>query len=408
MDIDCDWCICGKKTSNGRLYCSEECKLSDCASDSSANSDHSYLSNSPYASLATVPTFYNKKMNKNYVALLKANNGSSKPKNFGYHLSTLTSKGYGNNTINHCSPTSQIPLSSKYNQANLARSSAGGLMASNLMPLNTLAVTTHVNTSGHIIKTSTSAPKITEIDSQETSTSCLYNRRYSVPISNNNSTNVTLNPTITVNNQVYTPSIGLLPNANSKDTANVVFTTNHPSSSNYYNCLGHSRSSSNASTNSDSTLSSQDDDKTLHSTQSTSNESSLDHHTTKGISSFSKNLKPISEVTDSSKSTHQSNNQSNTKSKLSPNSSLTANILKNNDSNNNRKKNNSNNNYTLYKTSASTNLCALNKLNNMTNYKMMSGGAKQPLVSRRSLLHSNKTNSVESADSTNPVTPIYF
>eukprot|EP00833_Pecoramyces_ruminatium_P013850 jgi/Orpsp1_1/1187882/evm.model.d7180000060888.1 len=220
MDIDCDWCICGKKTTNGRLYCSEECKLSDCASDSSPNSDYSYLSNSSYASMITVtncmPNFYNKKLNKNYTTFIKSNNGSNKSLNLGYNLGVVNSKYYSNNCLNHSSPTSQVPLSSKYNQKNMRRISTGGLITSNLMTMNIPAVTTPVNTSGHIIKTSTSVPK-TDMDSVMTPPSYLYNRRYSLPFNkgnNQNHLNLPLNThynNMNINNNALTPSpIGLL------------------------------------------------------------------------------------------------------------------------------------------------------------------------------------------------------
>ncbi|KAL6613163.1 hypothetical protein U3516DRAFT_827012 [Neocallimastix sp. 'constans'] len=116
MDIDCDWCICGKKTTNGNLYCSEECRLSECASDSSVNSDYSYFSNSSYASMMTVtnymPTLYSKKINKNYSSMAKSNHGSNKACSLGYKLCTINTKGYINKNITHSSLSSQSQASS--------------------------------------------------------------------------------------------------------------------------------------------------------------------------------------------------------------------------------------------------------------------------------------------------------
>jgi len=300
MDIDCDWCICGKKTSNGRLYCSEECKLSDCASDSSGNSEYSYLSNSSMGMLNNyLPTFYNKAMKKNYGAFI---NGTKGHKSINGIVSSITTKGYSNNTINHSSLNSQIPLSAKYNQANLARSTVGGLMNSNLIPINNItAVTTHVYTSGHIIKASTSAPKVTEIDSPMTISTNFYNRRYSLPFNKKGTTNLTLNTTITsttVNlnenldqEALIPPPYDLLKN----NTANTTYTSfNHQI--NEFN--EYSRSNSMDSSSTCSSSSQVDNDQTLHSLQSISNPNSLGqiHEGPKVvIQSYTKTLKPIAE-----------------------------------------------------------------------------------------------------------------
>jgi len=457
MDIDCDWCICGKKTSNGRLYCSEECKLSDCASDSSGNSEYSYLSNSSMGmSNNYIPAFYNKAVKKNYYAFI---NGAKGHKPMNGIITSITTKGYGNNTINHSSPNSQIPLSTKYNQTNLARSTVGGLVNSNLIPINNISVvTTHVYTSGQIIKTSTSAPKVTENDSNMTSSTNLYNRRYSVPFNKNGTMNLTVNTTDTstttnmnenmVQEALNPPPFGILKNG----MVNTTYTSFNQQI-NDYNEYSRSNSLNSGSTCSSSCSSQVDDDQTLHSFQSISNPNSLGqiHEGPKVvIQSYTKTLKPITEgivsgttntttninyadesnppppppslphhsssssssspyslytTTSATNTTNTTTNTTNTttithlkttkpkttnSSIATPPTSTTTTHPKNSHDNNN--------NYTLYKTSASTNL-----------YKMMSGRAKAPMGHRQTLFtHTTKSSSVESAASTNHVTPIYF
>jgi len=403
MDIDCDWCICGKKTTNGRLYCSEECKLSDFASDSSANSDYSQLSNH---SPSFVPVFYNtsKKMNKNYVQLLKGNKIAA----FGHNLNAgpHPSKGH-QSTLNPSSPTyqKQTPLSARYNQANLMRSS-GGLMGMNT---NTTVVTTHVNTSGHIIQASTSAPKIAEVDpSMIPPTNLYYSRRYSLPAGHpyagNGVNNILINVTMPDetretehdnDEEALTPP----PPFGGIDTTT---TTSHL----IHGLHHHPRLESTTSTSSSSSSgSSEDDDQTLHSTQTISHNNSLDRLGEPSSlrvmpsSSFTKTLKPISEgmvsQSDTTNTTLQNSDVSTTSTTTTTNTSPSR-----------------ENNYTLYKTSASTNLCALNQASGNvqkkhcpnSNVKMMSGGIKQAINYHPSL----KSSSVESAASNTAITPIYF
>jgi len=377
-----------------------------------------------------LPTFYNKAMKNNYGAFI---NGTKGHKSINGIVSSITTKGYSNNTINHSSLNSQIPLSAKYNQANLARSTVGGLMNSNLIPINNItAVTTHVYTSGHIIKASTSAPKVTEIDSPMTISTNFYNRRYSLPFNKKGTTNLTLNTTITsttVNlnenldqEALIPPPYDLLKN----NTANTTYTSfNHQI--NEFN--EYSRSNSMDSSSTCSSSSQVDDDQTLHSLQSISNPNSLGqiHEGPKVvIQSYTKTLKPIAEgivsgttsITTTTTTTNINHDESKHSHHLSPSSPYTTTSATTHLKTTNPKTTNSsiatpptstttthpknshdnNNNYTLYKTSASTNL-----------YKMMSGRAKPPMGHRQALFtHTTKSSSVESAASTNHVTPIYF
>ncbi|ORY53311.1 hypothetical protein LY90DRAFT_670331 [Neocallimastix californiae] len=375
MDIDCDWCICGKKTTNGSLYCSEECKLSDCASESSYNSDFSYLSNSSYASMMTIsnymPTLYNKKMNKNYVSFIKSNNSSNKTLN----LNTINNKSYANKTMNHPSPTSQIS-SNKYNKMNMRRTSTGGLITSNMMTMNIPAVTTHVNTSGHIIKTSTSAPKI-DIDSVITPPSKFYNRRYSLPFhKGNHQINLPINTLYNTNsNALIPPPIGLLnydTNDNNSDTnmdtdietntnknANPINNHLNISTQTIANILNNTIYATITQNNiiknneyqsQEEPLTYKNNDNTLNYYENNENI----NNNNKGILDYTKTLKPISEIITTKNNITQSND--------------TKNINSNNNNNNindniESKNNNNNNNNLLYKTNASTNLCALNNNN---------------------------------------------
>jgi len=385
-------------------------------SDSSGNSDHSYISNSSMVMPNNfIPTFYNKKMKKNYVSFIKGTKGH---KSLNGIVNSINVNGYGNNTINHASPTSQGPLSAKYNQANLAR--VGGLMGSNLIPINnTTAVTTHVNTSGHIIKTSTSAPKVSEIDSTMISPSYFYNRRYSLPFNKKGNMNLTLNDTTTSTNANLNDSTNqdaLVPPLNGH-LNNSTMNTTYTSLSQQINELNrHSRNNSARSSTSSTQV---DDDQTLHSLQSNSEHNSLDkmdEGSKVNIHSYTKTLKPIAEGIVSTNSNNnddqgnENNYNNNNNNTLLPTSNLKTTIPKKTSMINpptatttthTKNSHENNNNYTLYKTSASTNLYALN-------YKMISGRTNKPLSHRQALLHTTKSSSVESAASTNHVTPIYF
>ncbi|OUM56877.1 hypothetical protein PIROE2DRAFT_18315 [Piromyces sp. E2] len=471
MDIDCDWCICGKKTTNGRLYCSEECKLSDCASDSSANSDFSHLSG--HSPTSFMPKFYNassKKLNKTYVHLLKGSAASNKTLGLGYNYNLnagpLSSKGHQNNTMNHhpSSPTTQIPLSAKYNQANLTRSS-GGLMTSPIMGMgmnmNTTVVTTHINTSGHIIQASTSAPKITEIDSSMIPpTDPYYSRRYSLPVGphhhqggqgavNTIHNNILINITVpdedrmAVSEQEVEEDGLLTPPPPPPPPFGLITTIN--TSARLPRGHRHPRHNSNSSSSSSGGVGSgsespEDDDQTLHSAttpsiRSISNESSLDRlgesHSLRVIpsSSFTKTLKPISEGMVSQSDTI--NITTLPPSEVSPTNVTTTTTTTTSTATTGTTGTTGatgatspghDQNYTLYKTSASTNLCALNQTTGNVQWKnrsildkvkmMSGGGVKEAVLNHHHPHHhhhsSHRSSSVESAASTNAVTPIYF
>jgi len=356
--------------------------------------------------------FYNtsKKMNKNYVHLLKGNKTTS----FGYNLNAGPHHTKSHqNVMNPSSPTYQkhIPLSSKYNQANLIRSS-GGLMASTMMGMNTnsTVVTTHVNTSGHIIQTSTSAPKTADMDpAMIPPTNLYYSRRYSLPVGHchtdhdvNN--NILINVTVPDEDRETEHDVAIEEALTPPPPYGDVHTIKTSSTHLIHGLCRHPRQESTTS----SSGSSEDDDHTLHSTQSMSHNGSLDRLGEPSSlrvmpsSSFTKTLKPISEGMVSQSDTTNTTLQN---SDASTNSTTTTTTTSTTSPNHE-------NNYTLYKTSASTNLCALNQASSNIqrkqrpnyNVKMMSGGVKQGLNHHPSL----KSSSVESAASNTAITPIYF
>jgi len=72
MNIDCDWCICGKRALSGKLYCSYECQIKDAvsvassstatpsaSSSLSSSSASSFISSSTIVNNSTIPLNYN-------------------------------------------------------------------------------------------------------------------------------------------------------------------------------------------------------------------------------------------------------------------------------------------------------------------------------------------------------------
>ncbi|ORX61133.1 hypothetical protein BCR36DRAFT_341439 [Piromyces finnis] len=388
MDIDCEWCICGKKTTNGRLYCSEECKLSDCTSDSSTNSDYSPLSNH---SPNFIPKFYStssKKMNKNYIQIMKGGNNKTMTHNYNYNYinGSVHKKSSFQNKISNSSPMNQnqIPLKTKYNQTDLMKSYSGLITSPIIgMNMNTTVVTTHVNTSGHIIQASSSAPKITEMDpSMIPSTNMYYNRRYSLPIGHSHQISIGANTLNHILVNVNVPDENHISLNNLEEDKVLISTSSHLPS----------KCENAITTNNSDSKHQKDDNKALYSEQSTNYKNNIN-----SLEKTSYPMNPHSSVTKIIKNNPKVIvSQSDTTNTTFKNSGGISSMISSNSTHENS--------YTLYKTSASTNLCALNNtsnnilLKNRSNYnfKLMNSGIKL------------KSNSIESVVSNTTVTPIYF